>query len=463
MNPAAILARLKPDFSGLAGKIRLPGLRIKLPFRKKKGGDGGDWADGDDDGAGWRDSAAEKPRRRIPWGKIGAALGVMSGLAAAGGGLWFWLDSNAAATRADWEAAIPAVTVEVTGVRPAPPPPPVAATPPPAAAAATATAAPPTETAAAPPPLLPPPGPVTLTPAPAPGLVEESRHGPLPRVSDDGRKPWKVYARPFPANDPRPRVAIIIADMGMSGVTTGNALQRLPAGVTLGFTAHAERLESWVERAREKGHEVMLTVPMEPADFPRSDPGPNALLTKSTPDRNIDRLEWALGRFLGYVGVVSPNGGKFTGHADAMRPVLEVVKARGLLYVDPGLMRHPPGLALAGEIGAPRAVADRFIDRDLSRGAIDEQLRELETVAKENGAAVGIGLPYPSTIERIEVWARTLNDRGVTLAPVSAVVDRQKSLPAVDPAAAAKAAAAPPRPAAATAPKPAPPAAAAHH
>jgi uncharacterized protein len=417
INPAALLAKLKPDFSGLAGKIRLPAIRIKLPFLKKKGhGQDDDYGGGDYGHGHGHDE--DKPRRRIPWAPILTFVLLSGGF----GGLGWWLHHNAPATLAAWEAAVPSVTIDIAGAVKEPPPPVVAA-PQQQTAAAEAAGKPPG--AAAP---QPAPGPVTLTPAPAPGLVEESRHGPLPKVADDGRKPWKVYARPFPANDSRPRIAIVIADMGLSGVTTGNALQRLPPNVTLGFTAHAERLESWVERAREKGHEVLLTVPMEPLDFPRSDPGPNALLTKLTPDRNIDRLEWSLGRFLGYVGVMTVTGGKFTADVEAMRPVADVIKARGLLYLDPGLSRRPPGVALTGQAGTPRAMVDRYIDRDLSRAAIDDQLRELEALAKENGAAVGVGLPYPSTIERIEQWARTVTDRGVLLAPVSAVVDRQKTL-----------------------------------
>ena len=410
INPAALLGKLKPDFSGLAGKIRLPKLRIRLPFGKNHGHD-------DDDGYGGGYGENDKPRRRIPWGML-AAIILPLGLI---GGVGWLVYANADATRAAWLAGTPSVTNEIIGaVKPPPPPqaaPPAAAGPPPQAAAAGAPPPPPAQQ-----------GPVTLTPAPAQGLVEESRHGPLPKVADDGRRPWQVYARPFPANDPRPRVAVVIADMGLSGVTTGNALQRLPPAVTLAFTPHADRLESWVERAREKGHEVLLAAPMESFDFPRSDSGPNTLLTRLTPDRNIERLEWAMGRFLGYVGVTTLNGGKFVTDVEAMRPVIDALKARGLMYLDPGLVRRPPGPALAGQNGAPRAQADSFIDRDLSRGAIDDRLRELETLAKENGAAVGIGLPYPTTIERVELWARTLADRGVVLAPVSAVADRQKTL-----------------------------------
>ncbi|PWC39141.1 divergent polysaccharide deacetylase family protein [Azospirillum sp. TSO35-2] len=393
MKAPALLGRLRFDVRGLR-----PGFGWLRRFRRDKTGAG--------DGS-WR--APRKPLSR-------ALLGAVALVAVAGAGLAGWLALNAAETTEAWRAAIPALTVAVAPLPPPPPPAPKLQQP-----------AAPVPTDAAP---LPLPGAptaaVTLTPAPVPGLVEDSRNGPLPRIAQDGRKPWQVYARPFPATDKRPRIAIVMSDLGISGVTTGNALAKLPPGVTLAFVPYAERLDDWIERARTKGHEVMLSVPMEPLNYPRDDPGPNALLTMLGPDRNIERLEWSLGKAVGYVGITSTTGSKFTANPAAVQPMVDALKARGLLFVD--ARANPKSVAgpLATLAGVPRAQADRTIDRDLSRGAIDDQLRELEELAKTNGAAVGFASPYPTTIERINLWMTALADRGIALAPVSAVVNIQK-------------------------------------
>ena len=63
--------------------------------------------------------------------------------------------------------------------------------------------------AAVPPPL--PPGAGVLPPAPDPGLIEQTSVGPLPRIGDDGRLPWRVYARPFDNRD-RWRFRVIWTD-----------------------------------------------------------------------------------------------------------------------------------------------------------------------------------------------------------------------------------------------------------
>ena len=74
----------------------------------------------------------------------------------------------------------------------------------------------------------------------------------------------------------------------------------------------------------------------------------------------------------------------------------------------------------------PRARVDRIIDRDPSRAAIDGELRALEAIARTDGSAVGLGDPYPTTLERLAIWTPLLADKKLILVPLSAVVNLQK-------------------------------------
>jgi polysaccharide deacetylase 2 family uncharacterized protein YibQ len=58
---------------------------------------------------------------------------------------------------------------------------------------------------------------------------------------------------------------------------------------------------------------------------------------------------------------------------------------------------------------------------------IDRALLRLESMARENGIAVAVAGALPVTIERIAIWARTAENRGFTLAPISAAAARAKS------------------------------------
>jgi uncharacterized protein len=387
------------------------------------------------------------PRLPRPSGPVVAGLVVLAALSGVGA----WLARHGDETVSRRVVQVPRVMVSLDGRPLEPEPPPAAAPAPPPAAASPAAheeskpaaggpqialpAMPPTaapQTAAAPPP--PPaarggankPGPpIQLKKAPDPALIEEGDKGPLPKISEDGRQAWKVYARPFEDGDKRPRIAIVITDLGLSSAATETAIQRLPGAVTLAFAPYGPRIPDLVEQARAAGHETLMVAPSEPPDFPRNDPGPYTLLASLSTADNLDRLETVLSRVPGYVGVLTTNQGRFFANEEALQPVLTLLRRRGLLYVDGRGAPRSVAQQLAAAVGLPRAYGNRFLDAEASRGAIDNRLAELERIARESGIAIGIGQPYPVTIERVAQWAETLEQKGLALAPITAVVDKQ--------------------------------------
>jgi polysaccharide deacetylase 2 family uncharacterized protein YibQ len=267
--------------------------------------------------------------------------------------------------------------------------------------------------------------PVPMALAPVAGLIEESPRGPLPRIGADGRTPWQTYARPFFHGDKRPRIALVIGPMGISSNATSRAIEGLPGAVTLTFSSTADQLGIWVDQARRLGHEVMLDLPMEPADFPRNDPGPNTMLVSLDPDRNQQRLLSALGRVLGYIGVTSLSGSRFTGAPDSIRPILTEVNRRGLMFLDAQAGVRSSAAREATKIGLPRVIADSYIDAVPYKAAIEAQLRNLEEAARLDGAAVGMAMPYPVTLDHLSQWIATLEAKGIVLAPITALVNKQ--------------------------------------
>jgi polysaccharide deacetylase 2 family uncharacterized protein YibQ len=260
-----------------------------------------------------------------------------------------------------------------------------------------------------------------LPPAPDPGLVENSAMGPLPKIGDDGRLPYHVYAKPFDVSDKRPRIGIVVTGLGLSDAATESAIQGLPGGVTLAFAPHSSKLEEWIRLARAAAHEVLLNVPMEPLSYPAFDPGPHTLLTSLNTQGNLDRLLWSLGRGSGYVGVMDFFGSRFTASRRHMEPVLSELKRRGLLYLDSGASRHTVTPDLSAKISLPAAVSSIILDERASRTNLDRKFSELERRAKSEGRAIGVASPYPVTLERIVDWTHQLQARGYTIAPISAL------------------------------------------
>ncbi len=266
-----------------------------------------------------------------------------------------------------------------------------------------------------------------LHPHPDPKLVERADIGLLPIVGADGRKAWRVYSRPFNVLEKRPRIAIVMTGMGVSFNATEAVVGILPGEVTLAFAPFARKLKEWIDAARGAGHEVLINLPMEPRDYPRSDPGPFGLLTGLDTEQNKRRLDWVLSRMTGYVGVTNYMGDRFTSNNNAMSPILRELQRRGLMFVDSMESTVSVGPKLAKSLKLPFAANSRVIDRTVSRASIDAQLAEIEKVAKAQGAAVAIARPYPVTVRRLTRWIRDLDEKGLVLAPITAVVAKQKA------------------------------------
>jgi hypothetical protein len=254
-----------------------------------------------------------------------------------------------------------------------------------------------------------------------PALIEKTDNGPLPRIAADGTPPQRAYAAPALANG-KPRIAIVISGLGISARMTAAALASLPPQVTLAFAPYASDVQRWVGEARREGHEVLVEVPMEPYDFPDSDPGPHTLRSGVGEDANTERLVWSLTRFTGYTGVTNLLGGRLLSDPDSLEPVLTYLSRRGLLFYDNGAATHSSAPDVAARTGVSFAQATATIDTIETAMEIDRELSELEAAARAHGSASGAGFVRPITIERVSQWAQGLPGRGFVLVPASAIV-----------------------------------------
>jgi uncharacterized protein len=171
---------------------------------------------------------------------------------------------------------------------------------------------------------------------------------------------------------------------------------------------------------------VLLEVPMEPYDFPDSDPGPHTLRAAVGEETNTERLTWSLTRFTGYAGITNFLGGRFLADADSLEPVMTYVARRGLLFFDSSTQGKSVAPDVAKRINAPYVQSTVALDTIQTGMEIDARLSQLEQLARTNGSAAGTASASPVTIERIANWAKGLQGRGFVLVPASAIVAPQK-------------------------------------
>lgn len=253
-----------------------------------------------------------------------------------------------------------------------------------------------------------------LPTTPPPGLSRRTADGVLPVIGPGGVSSAKAFARPFVSNG-RPRIAIVVGGLGLNPSVTRMAIESLPPPVTLAFSPYAPDLQNWINRARERGHEVLLEVPLEPMDYPENDPGPYTLRAQAAPAETVRRLERILGRASGYFGVTNRMGERFVTRPESMKAMTDALRTRGVAFVDNGLARGTGGTEL-------RASGDLVLDEVLTPAAIDASLLKVEAVALRKGQGLGMAQAYPLSLRQVASWASQVEGRGYQLAPASAVV-----------------------------------------
>jgi polysaccharide deacetylase 2 family uncharacterized protein YibQ len=262
-----------------------------------------------------------------------------------------------------------------------------------------------------------------MQPAPIAAVTEETESGPLPRISARGRKPFDAYSQVTPlavSSSGRPKIAIVLGGMGLNARLTAAAIKELPGDITFGFAPYGENLQEQVNRARARGHEILLQLPMEPVGFPASNPGPHTLQSEVTTEENLASLHWHMSRFAGYSGVTNYMGARLLVSEAALTPVMREMKDRGLVYLEDATVNLTLSPKVGEALRLPMRRASTVIDAEPTAPAIAAALERLEQEATATGFAIGTGSGLKVTIETVAEWAKTLQERGILLVPVSA-------------------------------------------
>ena len=218
-------------------------------------------------------------------------------------------------------------------------------------------------------------------------------------------------------------IAIVMDDLGIDQARTRRVIA-LPAPLTLAFIPYGRNLKQLSGAGRDAGHELIVHVNMEPKDR-GIDAGPHALLTNLGNDEIRSRLKWALTRFDGFIGISNHMGSRFTEWPDGVEVVLQVLRGRGLLFLDSLTSEKSVGAALARAHGMAYASRDVFLDNDRTAPRIAFRLAETERIARRRGYAIAIGHPHEATLLALEGWIPAVKKRGFLLVPLSAIVRRR--------------------------------------
>jgi uncharacterized protein len=241
-------------------------------------------------------------------------------------------------------------------------------------------------------------------PRPDTGIAGPTARPPVPEAP---------FAPPAPG---RPRVAIVIDDLGDSG---DQVRPFLDVALPLSFAVLPTAADApGVARGLSQlGRDVLAHVPMEPDEAEAMARG--GFLTVSMSAEAIAAgTRAALDRVPGAVGANNHMGSRFTRSANALAPFLEVLKARGLFFLDSRTTPDTVAEEAAAARGVPALRRAVFLDNDPSPAAVEAQLAGLQAVAKVRGCAVAIGHGLPATAAALARFAAD-PAREVDVVPVS--------------------------------------------
>lgn len=202
-----------------------------------------------------------------------------------------------------------------------------------------------------------------------------------------------------------PRVAILVAGLGMIASDSQAAIASLPPAVSLAVSPYAPDPEGTARAARAAGHEVLLSLPMQPADSATADAGREALAPGQSADVIATRLAWALGRLTHPAGTTSLlatglDGGAFVA-SPALQAVTDTLAARHLWFLG----------------------GNRMVMLDAPGTTPQAALTALLTQARAHGSAIGaIGTPSPDIVEAMAKLLPGLAGEGITLVPVGVLM-----------------------------------------
>ena len=196
-------------------------------------------------------------------------------------------------------------------------------------------------------------------------------------------------------------IAIVIDDMGGSERQTKNALN-LPESVTFAFLPDGQNAAVYARLAQEKGHEIILHMPMQPLG--RADAGPSAIKVGESRAEIEKKLSKAFQNLPMAQGVNNHMGSAATADPLTMQNLMQALKPHNIYFLDSRTTARSVAAKTASDTGIRNLSRDVFLDHEINPSLIKERLDETLSLAQRRGYAIAIGHPYSTTLDALQNW-----------------------------------------------------------
>lgn len=236
---------------------------------------------------------------------------------------------------------------------------------------------------------------------------------------------WINYSVPLASDtiEPnRPKIALVLTNLGRDFKALEYIIENIPSAQTLAFFPFTENLNLISDLIRKSSREMLLTLAMEPKDYPYKDPGPKILLTNLSEEENIDRLQWIMRQPSGFIGFINIMGERFLEKKKNLFPILNRIKAEGYVFLESKNIFRSQADDISEELKLPYLRSHFHIDsKSLIESTDDDLFIDIEDFANNHGVAVVVAEGNLKNLKQIKKWADKANENGFIFIPLSSV------------------------------------------
>jgi len=215
-----------------------------------------------------------------------------------------------------------------------------------------------------------------------------------------------------------PKAAIIIDDFGNHTETAYDFLN-LDGPLNCSFLPKRPFTKKSIELAKQKGHQIMLHLPMEPYRSHITNPGKLAVWTYMTDEEIRKTVIEALDAVPGASGADNHMGSKGMEDERVLTAVLKVFKERNLFFIDSETTSKTVLNKVAKNFGVKTRANRVFLDNKKELSYVLGRIKFLGDIAIRNGEVIGIGHVNTVTALALKVGIPVLKRRGIQLVTVS--------------------------------------------
>ena len=237
-------------------------------------------------------------------------------------------------------------------------------------------------------------------------LSEQKGGFTLPKISDQGKKPWMEYGHQVFVAPNFYKVAVIFKNIGIDTRTFESMNKVLPSEVSFSFSPYTIKANELIAEARKRGHETYMDLLLASRDVLKADNGPLAMGLTVNPQENMRRFYTALSSNAAIGGMIVVDGMIDDTTKPQLSTYFQELKERGLLMVDATNGNEVEDIQPQK---LPRKKADIVISDNFTNENIQNILRQAEQIARDKGQVLIVATPKPIVITAVKNWAESFS------------------------------------------------------